>query len=122
MGGAMVLWLPLGLAVLFGVVLVMPIGGADMPVVISLLNAYTGLAVAMAGFVLGNQLLIVAGTLVGASGTILTRLMSKAMNRSLANVLFAGFGAAAGAAVAAKGDETRTVREVSAEDAAILLG
>ncbi len=110
------------LALLFGVVLVMPIGGADMPVVISLLNAYTGLAVAMAGFVLGNQLLIVAGTLVGASGTILTRLMSKAMNRSLANVLFAGFGAAAGAAVAQKGDDTRTVREVSAEDTAILLG
>ncbi len=109
------------LALVFGVVLVMPIGGADMPVVISLLNAYTGLAVAMAGFVLGNQLLIVAGTLVGASGTILTRLMSKAMNRSLANVLFAGFGAAAGAAVAQKGDDTRTVREVSAEDTAILL-
>ena len=110
------------LALLFGIVLVMPIGGADMPVVISLLNAYTGLAVAMAGFVLNNQLLIVAGTLVGASGTILTRLMSKAMNRSLANVLFAGFGAAAGAAVAQRGDDTRTVREVSAEDTAILLG
>jgi NAD(P) transhydrogenase subunit beta len=109
------------LALVFGVVLVMPIGGADMPVVISLLNAYTGLAVAMAGFVLGNQLLIVAGTLVGASGTILTRLMSKAMNRSLANVLFAGVGAAAGAAVERKGDDTRTVRELSAEDTAILL-
>jgi proton-translocating NAD(P)+ transhydrogenase subunit beta len=109
-------------ALAFGLTLVLPIGGADMPVVISLLNAFTGLAVAMAGFVIGNQLLIVAGTLVGASGTILTRLMSKAMNRSIANVLFAGFGAAAGAAVAAKGDETRTVREVSAEDAAILLG
>ena len=117
-----VLWIVAVLALLAGIVLVIPIGGADMPVVISLLNAYTGLAVAMAGFALGNQLLIVAGTLVGASGTILTRLMSKAMNRSLANVLFAGFGAAAGAAVAAKGDETRTVREVSAEDAAILLG
>jgi NAD(P) transhydrogenase subunit beta len=116
------LWTLLVLGLIFGIVVVMPIGGADMPVVISLLNAYTGLAVAMAGFVLGNQLLIVAGTLVGASGTILTRLMSKAMNRSLTNVLFAGVGAAAGAAVAAKGDETRTVREVSAEDAAILLG
>src|SRR3981081_3345800 len=82
------------LALLFGVALVMPIGGADMPVVISLLNAFTGLAVAAAGFVLGNQLLIVAGTLVGASGTILTRLMSKAMNRSIANVLFGAFGSA----------------------------
>jgi NAD(P) transhydrogenase subunit beta len=120
--GPTAIWLLAVLALIFGVVLVIPIGGADMPVVISLLNAYTGLAVAMAGFVLGNQLLIVAGTLVGASGTILTRLMSKAMNRSLANVLFAGVGAAAGATVARAGDDTRTVREVSAEDTAILLG
>ena len=120
--GQTVLWIIAALALIFGVVLVMPIGGADMPVVISLLNAYTGLAVAMAGFVLGNQLLIVAGTLVGASGTILTRLMSKAMNRSLANVLFAGVGAAAGTTIERKGDDTRTVREVSAEDTAILLG
>ncbi|MBI2774288.1 MAG: NAD(P)(+) transhydrogenase (Re/Si-specific) subunit beta [Chloroflexi bacterium] len=116
------LWAIAGLALLAGIALVMPIGGADMPVVISLLNAYTGLAVAMAGFVLGNQLLIVAGTLVGASGTILTRLMSRAMNRSLANVLFAGFGASAGAAVAARADDGRTTREVSTEDVAILLG
>jgi len=120
--GTTVLWIIAALALVFGIVLVMPIGGADMPVVISLLNAYTGLAVAMAGFVLGNQLLIVAGTLVGASGTILTRLMSKAMNRSLANVLFAGVGASAGATVERKGDDGRTVREVSAEDTAILLG
>ncbi|TMC79967.1 MAG: NAD(P)(+) transhydrogenase (Re/Si-specific) subunit beta [Chloroflexi bacterium] len=112
------------LALVFGVALVMPIGGADMPVVISLLNAYTGLAVAMAGFTLNNQLLIVAGTLVGASGTILTRLMSKAMNRSLGNVLFGAFGAApaGGAAAAAGGDDGRTIRSISAEDAAILLG
>src|SRR5439155_662428 len=82
------------------VALVLPIGGADMPVVISLLNAYTGLAVAMAGFTLANQLLVVAGTLVGASGTILTRLMSKAMNRSLGNVLFGAFGAATAAGAA----------------------
>src|SRR5207247_1076205 len=111
------------LALAFGVVLVMPIGGADMPVVISLLNAYTGLAVAMAGFTLGNQLLIVAGTLVGASGTILTRLMSKAMNRSLGNVLFGAFGAAttAGATTAASGDDGRSIRSIGAEDAAILL-
>ena len=112
------------LALVFGVALVLPIGGADMPVVISLLNAYTGLAVAMAGFTLGNQLLIVAGTLVGASGTILTRLMSKAMNRSLGNVLFGAFGAApaGGAATAAATDDGRSIRSISAEDAAILLG
>jgi len=120
--GTTVLWILMGLALVFGVVLVMPIGGADMPVVISLLNAYTGLAVAMAGFVLNNHLLIVAGTLVGAAGTILTQLMSKAMNRSLANVLFAGVGAAAGAPAGPKSDDGRTVREVSAEDTAILLG
>ncbi len=93
------------LALAFGVALVMPIGGADMPVVISLLNAYT-----------------VAGTLVGASGTILTRLMSKAMNRSLTNVLFGAFGAATAATAGAKTDDGRSFREVSAEDAAILLG
>ena len=111
-------------ALVFGVALVMPIGGADMPVVISLLNAYTGLAVAMAGFTLSNQLLIVAGTLVGASGTILTRLMSKAMNRSLGNVLFGAFGAAttAGVTAAAGADDGRSIRSISAEDAAILLG
>jgi NAD(P) transhydrogenase subunit beta len=111
------------LALAFGVALVMPIGGADMPVVISLLNAYTGLAVAMAGFTLGNQLLIVAGTLVGASGTILTRLMSKAMNRSLGNVLFGAFGAAttAGAAGPAAADDGRSIRSIGPEDAAILL-
>jgi NAD(P) transhydrogenase subunit beta len=110
------------LALAFGVALVMPIGGADMPVVISLLNAYTGLAVAMAGLAIGNQMLIVAGTLVGASGTILTRLMSKAMNRSLTNVLFGAFGAATATTAGAKTDDGRTFREVSAEDAAILLG
>ncbi|MEA2660655.1 MAG: H+-translocating transhydrogenase subunit beta [Chloroflexota bacterium] len=113
------------LALLFGIALVMPIGGADMPVVISLLNAFTGLAVAAAGFVLGNQLLIVAGTLVGASGTILTRLMSKAMNRSIANVLFGAFGAAPAGGEATGGamraDDGRTVRETTAEDAATLL-
>jgi len=110
------------LALAFGVALVMPIGGADMPVVISLLNAYTGLAVAMAGLAIGNQMLIVAGTLVGASGTILTRLMSKAMNRSLTNVLFGAFGAVTATKVGAKTDDGRSFREVSAEDAAILLG
>jgi len=112
------------LALLFGVALVMPIGGADMPVVISLLNAFTGLAVAAAGFTLDNQLLIVAGTLVGASGTILTRLMSKAMNRSIGNVLFGAFGAApAGGETtgAMRADDGRTVRATTVEDAATLL-
>src|SRR5437773_10969431 len=81
------------LSLAFGVALVMPIGGADMPVEISFLNAYTGLAVAMAGFTLNNQLRIVAGTLVGASDTILTRSMSKAMHRSLGKLLIGPFGA-----------------------------
>ena len=81
-------------ALVFGVTLVLPIGGADMPVVISFLNAFTGLAAAATGFVLANNALIIGGTLVGASGTLLTILMGKAMNRSLANVLFGAFGAA----------------------------
>ena len=112
------------LALLFGIALVMPIGGADMPVVISLLNAFTGLAVAAAGFTLDNQLLIVAGTLVGASGTILTLLMSKAMNRSIGNVLFGAFGAApagGGTASAMRADDGRTVRATTVDDAATLL-
>src|SRR5207249_3469704 len=100
------------LALAFGVALVMPIGGADMPVVISLLKAYTGLAVAMAGFSIGNQMLIVAGTLVGASGTILTRLMPKAMNRSLGNVLLGAFGAATATKAGAKTDDGRSLREL----------
>ncbi len=110
------------LALILGIALVMPIGGADMPVVISLLNAFTGLAVAAAGFVLANQLLIVAGTLVGASGTILTQLMSKAMNRSIGNVLFAGFGAAPAGGTAGGSAREGTIRSVTPEDAAILLG
>ena len=98
---------------IFGVTMVMPIGGADMPVVISLLNSFTGTAAAMSGFVLGNPVLIVAGALVGASGGILTKLMADAMNRSIMNIMVGGFGggdAAAGAAVAGGGG---TVREVS---------
>ena len=82
----------LACALLFGVTMVLPIGGADMPVVISLLNAFTGTAVSMAGFVVDNVILIVAGALVGASGAILTRLMATAMNRSIANILVGGFG------------------------------
>ena len=109
-----------GLALVLGVQLVMPIGGADMPVVVSLLNSYTGIAVAATGFVLGNYALLIAGTLVGASGAILTQLMCRAMNRSIFNVLFAGFGTGGGAAAAgAEGEEQ--LREISAEDAAVLM-
>jgi NAD(P) transhydrogenase subunit beta len=109
-------------ALLFGVLLVLPIGGADMPVVISLLNAFTGLAAASAGFVLENTALIIGGTLVGASGTLLTVLMGRAMNRSIANVLFGAFGAPAAAAPgAAPGDEAKSYREVTAEDCAVML-
>src|SRR5690606_26468575 len=85
------------------VLVTIPIGGADMPVVISLLNSYSGLAACAAGFVIGNTVLIVSGSLVGASGIILTQIMCKAMNRSLAHVLFSGFGAAAGSSAAAAG-------------------
>lgn len=84
------------LALLFGAMLALPIGGADMPVIISLFNALTGLAVAMEGFVLGNAAMIIAGTVVGAAGTLLTQLMAKAMNRPLRNVLFKQFGGASG--------------------------
>jgi H+-translocating NAD(P) transhydrogenase subunit beta len=108
------------LALVLGVQIVMPIGGADMPVVISLLNSYTGIAVAATGFVLGNYALLIAGTLVGASGAILTQLMCRAMNRSLFNVLFAGFGTGGGAAAeGAEGEEH--LREISADDAAVLM-
>jgi NAD(P) transhydrogenase subunit beta len=109
-----------GLALVLGVVLVMPIGGADMPVVISLLNAYTGLAVAATGFVLNNYALLIAGILVGASGTILTQLMTKAMNRSLFNVLFAGFGTGGGTVLAGEEGEEQ-LREITADDAAVLM-
>jgi NAD(P) transhydrogenase subunit beta len=110
----------LGGALIFGVMMVLPIGGADMPVVISMLNAFTGTAVSMAGFVVGNVILIVAGALVGASGAILTRLMAGAMNRSIGNILIGGFGTAEGsqAALTTAGG---TVREVSVDDAAIQL-
>jgi H+-translocating NAD(P) transhydrogenase subunit beta len=108
-------------ALVFGVLFVLPIGGADMPVVIALLNAFTGLAAAAAGFVLHNNVLIVAGALVGASGTLLTMLMGRAMNRSIGNVLFGAFGAVqAGGSAAA--EESRTVRSTTAQDLAIMLG
>jgi H+-translocating NAD(P) transhydrogenase subunit beta len=107
------------LALVLGVGIVMPIGGADMPVVISLMNSLTGLAAALTGFVLRNELLIVAGALVGASGTLLTLLMARAMNRPVTNVLFGAFGGTVEAVAAGPGGGT--VREVSAEDAAVLM-
>jgi proton-translocating NAD(P)+ transhydrogenase subunit beta len=109
------------LALILGVAFVLPIGGADMPVVISLLNAFTGLAVAASGFTLNNFALIVAGTLVGASGSLLTKLMSDAMGRSLGNVLFGAFGKTQAAVAAAAGGQARSVRSGSAEDLATLL-
>jgi H+-translocating NAD(P) transhydrogenase subunit beta len=109
------------LGLVLGVAFVLPIGGADMPVVISMLNAFTGLAVAASGFVLGNFALIVAGTLVGASGTLLTKLMSDAMGRSLGNVLFGAFGTVTAGPAGAAGVEGRSVRTGSPEDIATLL-
>jgi NAD(P) transhydrogenase subunit beta len=108
-------------SLLFGVLLVIPIGGADMPVVISLLNSYSGVAAAMTGFVIHNDGLIISGALVGASGLILTRLMCRAMNRSLANVLFGAFGAVDSTAAGAAAGGDRTVRTVETEDAAMIL-
>ena len=116
------LWLLVALALLFGILFVLPIGGADMPVVISLLNAFTGLAASATGFVLSNTVLIVAGMLVGASGTMLTLLMAKAMNRSVTNVLFGAFGQIqAGAGTALRADDGRTVRATTPEDVAVQL-
>jgi NAD(P) transhydrogenase subunit beta len=113
-----IFWIILGLSLLIGITSVIPIGGADMPVVISLLNSYSGIAASMAGFVIGNNLLIIAGALVGAAGLILTQIMCKAMNRSLANVIFGSFGGdSAGAGGSEDGD--KSVRETSAEDLAI---
>jgi len=113
-------WIILGVALLIGVTSVIPIGGADMPVVISLLNSYSGIAASMAGFVLGNNLLIVSGALVGAAGLILTNIMCVAMNRSLANVIFGSFGGD-GASSGALTDGDKTVRETSADDLAIQI-
>jgi len=116
------LWIVVGGGALFGILFVLPIGGADMPVVISLLNAFTGLAVAIGGFELENNVLIVAGMLVGASGTLLTLMMGKAMNRSLGNLLFSAFGqVTAEAAAVASGAGGGTVRSASAEDVAVML-
>ena len=106
---------------LFGIVSVLPIGGADMPVVVSLLNSYSGLAASMAGFVIGNSLLIVAGALVGAAGLILTMVMCKAMNRSLGNVLVGGFGGDTSSASTGGADEYTGVKAAGPEEAAMIL-
>ena len=111
------LYVVIGLSFLLGVMVVIPIGGADMPVVISLLNSYSGLAACAAGFAIDNIILIVAGSLVGASGIILTNIICKAMNRSLGNVLFSGFGAAAGSDTTIEGE----VKAMSPEDAFYVL-
>jgi NAD(P) transhydrogenase subunit beta len=108
-------------ALVFGVLFVLPIGGADMPVVISLLNAFTGLAAAATGFVLHSNVLIVSGMLVGASGTLLTLLMGRAMNRSITNVLFGAFGHVVAGPAAEAGADGRSVRSTTAEDVAVML-
>ena len=113
----MYLFVMIGLSLIMGIMAVLPIGGADMPVVISLLNSYSGMAACSAGFVMNNNLLIVAGALVGASGIILTQIMCKAMNRSLGHVLFSGFGAAK----AAQKEVTGETNPISVEDTHLIL-
>jgi len=107
------------LALLFGVLMTLPIGGADMPVVISMYNAFTGLAVAFEGFVMQNAAMIIAGTVVGSAGTLLTQLMAKAMNRSLGNVLFSGFGDTGGAA--ATGTVVGSMKPIEAADVGVMM-
>jgi NAD(P) transhydrogenase subunit beta len=115
-----VLFVILATSLVFGITMTLPIGGADMPVVISLLNSFTGTAVAMAGFVIDNVVLIIAGALVGASGAILTKLMADAMNRSVLNIMIGGFGGGEGT-VGAGGPEGGSVRSIGVDDAAIQL-
>jgi NAD(P) transhydrogenase subunit beta len=105
------------ISLVLGVSLTMPIGGADMPVVISLLNSYSGVAAAMAGFAVGEPILVISGAMVGAAGLILTQIMCKAMNRSLSNVIFGGFGADD----ASGGGEYKNIKSTSAEEAAMLF-
>ncbi|BAP85592.1 NAD(P) transhydrogenase subunit beta [Paucilactobacillus hokkaidonensis JCM 18461] len=113
--------LALGASLVFGILMTIPIGGADMPVVVSLLNAFTGLAVAMAGFVIDNQVLIIAGALVGAAGTILTLQMAAAMNRSVANIIAGGFGTGDSGTTDAANDVPVNVKETSADDIGVQL-
>jgi H+-translocating NAD(P) transhydrogenase subunit beta len=123
--GVLPLWafgIMMAAALVLGVLFVLPIGGADMPVVISLLNSFTGLAVAITGFEISSTLLIICGALVGASGTLLTVLMGRAMNRPLTNVLFGAFGAAGGSEPAASGSgAAQQVRSATADDVAVML-
>ncbi|MCA1801949.1 MAG: NAD(P)(+) transhydrogenase (Re/Si-specific) subunit beta [Rhodothermaceae bacterium] len=109
-----------GVSLILGILFVLPIGGADMPVVIALLNSFSGVAASAAGFVIDNNILIVAGALVGASGLILTMIMCKAMNRSLTHVLFGGFGQESTGLAMTSSDSSKTVREVSADDLAMM--
>ena len=119
-GSSLIMWILLALSLVLGVVRVVPIGGADMPVVISFLNAFSGIAAALAGFVIGENALIISGALVGASGMILTNIMVKAMNRTLGHVLFAAFGGDGGGGPV--GGEDQPVHIASSEDVAIALG
>ena len=120
-GNIVFVYVLLLLALALGVIFVLPIGGADVPVLISLLNSFTGLAVAASGFTLDSNLLIIAGTLVGASGILLTRMMSAAMGRSLPNILFSAFGSVITATGGEEGDASRPVRSGTAEDVGVLL-
>ncbi|SHF77421.1 NAD(P) transhydrogenase subunit beta [Fodinibius roseus] len=115
----LIFWILFGIALLLGMMTVLPIGGADMPVVISLLNSYSGLAASMAGFVINNNLLIISGALVGAAGLILTNIMCKAMNRTLGNVLFGAFGGDNSDSGGPAADTDKTVRETTAQDVAL---
>lgn len=114
-----VFWVMFGIALLLGILTVIPIGGADMPVVISLLNSYSGIAASMAGFVINNNLLIISGALVGAAGLILTNIMCQAMNRTLGNVLFGAFGGDGGSGAGPAADTDKTVHETTADDVAL---
>jgi len=116
----LLLWILLGVSLLVGISFVLPIGGADVPVLISLLNSFTGLAVAASGFTLDSNVLIVAGTLVGASGILLTKMMSQAMGRSLPNIMFSAFGSATTGDAAGGGDD-RPVRSGTPDDIAVML-
>ncbi len=112
----------IGLSLLYGVLFVIPIGGADMPVVVSLLNSFSGLAACATGFVVGNNILIIAGSLVGSAGLILTQIMCKAMNRSLSNVLFSAFGTGDQAAGSTQSTGDKSHKSVDAEEAAMIMG